>query len=366
MGIKGFEHFFGSIEDKRRGNRKVHPLINILFICVVGVMCGMRGFVEIEEFARARKDYLSRYLDLSHGIPSHDTLGNVLSMIDPEHFAECFECWSQSLRDLIDSDIVAIDGKSIRSSLDKAASKLPIHLMSAWSSANSVCLAQARCDTKGNEIEALEELVGKLVLDKCVVTADAMHCHKRTTKAITDAGADYVLGLKGNEVRMHAYCIAAFADVAKPVQLSSKDKAHGRDETRIAEFVAVDAFPESLFDGWSNVGGFVKITTCATRNGESRQEVRYYLTSLTDAHQAARAVRHHWHIENKLHWVLDNVFSEDKSRVRQDNAGENLAYIRKIVVNVLTKHKLPNKSMRSMMFKALMDPDYLDHLLGSF
>jgi len=366
MGIEHFEHFFGCIEDKRRGNRKVHPLINILFICVTGVMCGMRGFVEIAEFAQARREHLSKYLDLRHGTPSHDTLGNVLAMIAPEHFGECFERWSDSLRDLVDSDIVAIDGKSIRASFDKPACKLPIHLMSAWSTANSVCLAQCRCDVKGNEIVALEELLTKLVLDKCVVTADAMHCHKRTTKAITDAGADYVLGLKGNEVRMHARCVEAFAGDAEPVRLTTKDEAHGRYETRIAEFVAVDASAEAAFAGWSNVGGFVRITTSATRNGESRQEVRYYLTSLTDVHQAARAVRYHWQIENNLHWVLDNVFCEDKSRARQGNAGENLAYIRKIVLNVLTKHKQPRRSMRTLMFKALMDPHYLDHLLRSF
>jgi predicted transposase YbfD/YdcC len=366
MGIEHFEDFFGGIEDKRRGNRKVHPLINIIFICVVGVMCGMRGFVEIAEFGQARKNYLSKYLDLSHGIPSHDTLGNVLAMIDPEHFAECFERWSQSLRELMSSDIIAMDGKSIRSSFDRPACKMPIHLMSAWSTANRVCLAQARCDTKGNEITALEDLLGKLALDKCVVTADAMHCHKRTTKAIADAGADYVLGLKGNEVRMHARCVEAFAEEAKPVRVTSKETAHGRNETRIVEFVEVDTSKESGFDGWSNVGGFLKTTSCATRNGEPRQDVRYYLTSLRDAGHAARAVRRHWQIENNLHWVLDNVFSEDKSRVRQNNAGENLAYIRKIVLNVLTKHKQLRKSMRAMMFKALMDPNYLDHLLGTF
>lgn len=364
--IAHFESYFGTIEDKRCGNRKVHPLINILFITLVGVTSGFSTFVEIEDFAKARTDYFKKYLDLTYGIPSHDTLGNVFAIIDPAHFAECFENWSSSLRELISSDFIALDGKSIRSSFDKPKNKQPVHLMNVWSSANRVCLAQMRCDVKSNEIIALKELLEKLDLDKCVVSADAMHCHKDTTKQITAAGADYVLGLKKNELKMYTHCVDSFANAGSEIeQIITTEKGHGRIETRIIDFIQVNASENNVFDGWDNVNGFVRITTSRTEVSKTTSEIRYYLASLKDIQNASKAVRYHWQIENNLHWVLDNAFLEDKCRVRDNNAGENFAYIRKIVLNLLTRNK-EKLSFKRMMLKALLDEKYLETLLQSF
>lgn len=364
MCIEHFESYFGSIEDKRTGNRKVHPLINILFITLVGVLSGFKTFVEIEDFANERIDYFRKYLELSHGIPSHDTFGNVFAMIDPSQFASCFEEWSQSLRQIISSDIIALDGKSIRSSFDKPKNKLAIHLMNVWSSENSVCLAQMRCDVKSNEVIALEELLQKLDLDQCVVSADAMHCHKDTTSQIAAAGADYVLGLKKNEMRMYNCCVDSFNAACNIEQITTSEKNHGRVEERIIDFVQVDA-SDNAFNGWINFNGFLRIITSRTEQSKTTTETRYYITSLDGIDKASKAVRYHWQIENNLHWVLDNAFTEDKCRVRVKNAGENLAYIRKIALNLLSKDE-KKISFRRKMLKALINEAYLETILRSF
>jgi len=365
--ISKFEDHFGKIEDPRIGNRKIHPLINVIFITLVGVLCGLNTFVEIEELGKGKIEFLKKYLDLTHGIPSHDTFGNVFALIDSGHFAECFENWSSSLRTLMNEDFIALDGKSIRSSLDKNKNKLPIHLMNVWSSMNSICLAQMRCDNKSNEVIAFEQLLEKLSLEECTITADAMHCHRETTRQITEAKANYVLGLKKNEPKMYSYCADRFNDSELEIeQIIKSENKHGRQEQRTIDFIKIDSCDDEIFDGWQNINGFVKIKSCRTENNKTTEEIRYYITSLDDIEKAAKGVRYHWQIENNLHWVLDNTFSEDKCRVRCENAGENMAFIRKIVLNMLNNNTTPKISKRRMMLKAILNEKYLETLLESF
>jgi len=328
------------------------------------VICGFKTFVEIEDFANERIDFFRKCLDLRHGIPSHDRLGGVFGIIDSAHFAECFEEWTSSLREAVGSDIVAFDGKSICGSFDVPKNKAPIHLMNVWSSENSICLAQMRCDVKGNEIISLEKLIGRLSLDECVVTADAMHCHKATTRQISEAKANYALGLKKNEIKMYSNCVDSFELKSSEIHtIKTSEKGHGRVEERIIDFLEVDGSDEK-YDGWINFNGFVRITTNRTYRGKSSTETRYYITSLNDIKEASKAVRYHWQIENNLHWVLDNAFSEDKCRLRTKNAGENLAYIRKIALNLFSKDE-KKISIKRKMLKALLNEAYLESILAN-
>lgn len=364
MCLERFIGCFDSLEDPRTGNRKVHSLDSIIFITLSGILCGCTSFVNIAEFGAYKEEFFRKYLDLPYGTPSHDTLGNVFGLLDPKQFAECFEIWTDSIREKVDGDVIAFDGKTVRSSLNKHKGQLPLHLMNVWSCKNKICLAQTRCDVKSNEVQALEELLGKLVLDKCTITADAMHCHKKTTKLITDAGADYVLGLKGNEKKLYQYCEAQFsANDGNCKRFEVNEKKHGRLDTRIVDFLELDANTDNALSGWLNLNSFLRIKSLRTVNGETRVEVKYYISSLKDNTRAYEASRTHWQIENNCHWVLDNTFCEDRCTVRENNAGENFAYMRKFALNLIGRHKNKKTSYRKIMFKALMKEEALISLL---
>jgi len=262
---------------------------------------------------------------------------DIFAIIDSNQFYRCFEEWTSSLREVISDDYIAFDGKSVRSCLEKKKGGIPLHLMNVWSDANSVCLAQMRCDTKSNEVVALESLLGYLSLGACVVSADAMHCHKKTTQIVRKAGADYVLGLKKNEKNLYEHCEKSFADVAaKPIRHQVEEKGHGRKESRVLDLLEIGDPHSAQLRGWQDIKAFARVTSTVERNSREQTEVRYYIASLTDERRVYKAIRHHWGIENKLHWVLDEAFREDRSRVRYKNAGENLATMRKIVLNVLS------------------------------
>jgi predicted transposase YbfD/YdcC len=367
MCTTGFEKAFGGIRDPRTGNRKVYSLTAIMFMTMVGVMCGMRDFVAIADFAKLKRDFFTQHLPLPDRTPSHDVFGDVFAIIDTGQFYKCFEEWTSSLREVISGDYIAFDGKSVRSCLDKKNGGIPLHLMNVWSDANGICLAQMCCDTKSNEVVALESLLKYLSVGSCVVSADAMHCHKKTTEIVREAGADYVLGLKKNEKKLYQHCEESFSDpAAKLIRHQVEEKGHGRKELRVMDLLAIEDPDSAQLRGWQDIRAFARVTSTVERNSKKQTEVRYYIASLTDKKRVYKAIRHHWGIENKLHWVLDEAFREDRSRARSDNAGENLATMRKIVLNILSKIKIPQFGYSRMMLRAALDNDYLRELLQTF
>lgn len=367
MSLERYFGCFDSIEDPRTGNNKYHPLDNIIFITLSGILCGCNTFVHIEEFGKARIEFFKKYLDMTHGVPSHDTFGDVFAILDPKQFAECFESWTDTIRDRVDGDIVAFDGKTVKASFNKSKGQSALHLMNVWSCKNKICLAQNRCDIKSNEVQALEYFLEKLDLDNCTVTADAMHCHKKTTKLITDAGADYVLGLKGNEKKLHEYCKNQFAAYDSECESYGFDEnKHGRLDSRTVDFIQIDDKSNKALNGWINLNSFLRITSLRTTHGLTKEEVRYYITSLTDNKHAYEASRYHWQIENNCHWVLDNTFDEDRCTVREKNTGENFAYMRKFALNIIGRVKNQTTSYWKIKFRALMNDEVLVSLLQEF
>lgn len=359
------EHF-SVITDPRRTCGKLHKLEKVLSLTVLAIISGAESWVDVEEFGWCHEEWLSSFLDLENGIPSHDTIGRIFGLLDPQEFQKCFISWVETLRQPIAKEIVSIDGKTLRRSFDKANSKLPFHIVSAWASENGLSLGQQQVVGKSNEIRAIPELLKLLTLEGAIVTIDAMGCQKEITKQICNKQADFVLALKDNQKNLHNRVINFFNDQAKtnftdPVIEShqSRERSHGRLEEREYYFsTAIGCLKP--FQGWSNVNSIGMVVARRTVDGKTTTHARYYISSLKQNSVAdfARAVRLHWGIENKLHWVLDVCMREDQSRVRKNYGAQNFAALRKIALNLIKLDQTPKKSFRLKKYRASILPEY--------
>jgi predicted transposase YbfD/YdcC len=356
------------LPDPRVDRTKRHHLEDILVIAICALLCGAESFEDMQLFGTSKKEWLKSFLKLPHGIPSHDTFNRLFAALDPEKFLEAFMRWTQSLREAVAEEVVALDGKALRRAIN--AGKCPKVVVSAWAAGNGLVLGQRKVEDKSNEITAVPELLRTLELSGCIVTLDAMGCQKQIAREIIEADADYVLALKGNQgtayEEIRSYLDEAIA--AGRAELSScehVDKGHGRIEVRrYWQSTQIEWFADrALWEGLRSVG-----VVEATRdiNGKQTVERRYYLSSLElDAERFARAVRGHWGVENQLHWVLDVVFNEDQSRARSGYALENLAILRRWTLNLVRADTLKSKnSLKGRRKAAGWDNSYLLHLLG--
>lgn len=370
--VHSLQQAFGAVTDPRRNHTKQHELLDILMIAICCLLCGGTGFVHMEQFGHAKLDWLRTFLTLPNGIPSHDTFRRVFSLIDPQEFATAFLNWTQSLRTAVGAEVVALDGKTLRRSFDRAKDRGPIHLVSAWASANRLVLGQLKTADKSNEITAVPALLRSLELAGCIVTADALNCQKNIAKEISEADADYVLTLKANHGTAYEEVSRFLADarqrnfagVAHDF-VETTDKEHGRFEIRrywITE--QIDWFADRT--QWEKLRSFALVESEREVAGQRRVEQRVFLSSLApDARRLAQAVRGHWSIENQLHWVLDVQLGEDDSRVRVGHAAENLATLRKLVLNLLRRDTPSKLGTHAKQLKAAWDHAYLQSLLKS-
>ena len=367
------EHF-ASLPDPRVERTKLHPLINILSIALCAVRSGADDWVAMEAYGHAKLSFLSTFLDLRNGIPSHDTFQRVFALLDAEHFQRCFLAWVGSIEHLTAGEVVAIDGKRLCGSQDKGRGKGAISLVSAWASENRLVLGQRKVDEKSNEISAIPELLEVLNLKGCIVTIDAIGCQREIAATISEQEADYLLALKGNQPALQRAVGEYFEALLDPKQhltnfayLRTVDADHGRIETRqhwisddIAWLPAVTGKP--LWPGLRSIG---MIHAQRRIDTQVTTFVRYYLSSLpADAAQFAHAARAHWLIENQLHWSLDVSFREDDNRTRSDQAPQNLAVLRHIALNLLPQERSTKDSMKVKRLRAAWDNDYLLKLLS--
>jgi predicted transposase YbfD/YdcC len=367
------EHF-GQVTDPRQ-HQVDHLLIEMITIALCGVICGADSWVEIEEFGKAKEAWFRTFLLLPHGIPSHDTFGRVFSLIDPHEFQTGFVSWVTAISQLTKGEIIAIDGKRLRHSYDGRLGKAAIHMVSAWASQNRLVLAQVKTEEKSNEITAIPELLKMLVLKECIVTIDAMGCQTEIAQLIVEAEADYVLALKGNQGTLHeevqdlfAYAQEVnFKDVAHDFK-QTFDKNHGRLEIRRHWTISEPEFLSFVDpnDKWPKLRSLGMVETQRFEAGQKSSETRYYISSLEgNAAQFGEAVRSHWQIENKVHWVLDVAFQEDLSRVRTGYAAENLAVLRHIALNLLHHETSASCGVKAKRLKAGWNQDYLLKVLSS-
>jgi predicted transposase YbfD/YdcC len=371
---------FADLPDPRLNRTKDHALIDVLVIAICTLLCGGETFNDMEEFGRAKEDWLRTFLGLPNGIPSHDTFNRVLAALDPKGFLDCFLRWTQSLRQAVPREIVALDGKALRRALGPDGG-IP-YIVSAWAEGNGLALGQWKVADKSNEITAVPELLRVLELSGCIVTVDAMGCQKKIAREIVEADADYVLTLKGNQEKVHAE-VKSFLDdaleeknrprpkgaavppLARTLQeWVTVEKDHGRIETRRYYQCNQVAWFADL-GKWEGLASVGLVESRREIAGKVTMERRYYLSSLKlEVETFARAVRGHWGVENKLHWVMDVCFREDQSRARQGYAAQNLATLRRLALNLLKQEKTKKRGIRGKMLNASWHHPYLLKLLG--
>lgn len=365
------EHF-SSLTDPRVQGRCKHKLIDIMTLTICAVICGANEFVQIQKFGEAKHEWLKTFLELPNGIPSHDTIGRLLSVLSNDLVNECFLSWIQSVRVATEGEIIPIDGKKLRRSYDSSSNKAAIHMVSAWATQNGMALGQIKTDAKSNEITAIPKLLDMLELKGCIVTIDAMGTQKNIAQKIIDKDADYVLALKGNQSSIHKDVELYFNDIPSDFDGAGKsidtcetiDGDHGRIEIRKYTLVSDIEWLQGK-ENWGGLSSIGMVETIRDTGEKVSSEKRYYLSSLeNDVDKFSDAVRKHWEVENKLHWVLDVSFREDESRIRKGNAAENMAIIRHLALNILNRDNHSKVGKKTKRLMAGWNDNYLTKLLS--
>jgi predicted transposase YbfD/YdcC len=368
------EHF-GGLPDPRVEGRCAHKLIDIISIAIAAVVCGANSWSEVETFGKAKEAWLRQYLELPNGIPSHDTLGRVFSVLDGAAFEEHFARWVEAVFRRSRGQVVAIDGKTARRSHDRTIGQDAIAMIGAWASANRLVLGQRMVEEGSNEIPAIPELLNLLDVMGCVVTIDAIGCQKEIAQVIRDRQADYLLAVKHNQGHLYddlhewfAYAQqVAFRDIPHTYH-QTVSKTRGRIETRRCWAIADPHAFEYIrhYQGWADLQTIVMIHNERRLGDQVQHDTRYYISSLPpDAPRVLDCARQHWSIENTCHWSLDVVFREDDSRVRIGSRPRNFALLRRFALNLL-KHDTAKGSLNQKRFKAALNDDYLAQLLALF
>ena len=343
-----------SLTDPRCANAR-HQLMDILVIAIYAVLCGAEGWEDIEEYGHAQAGWFKQVLDMPHGIPSHDTFRRVPARLDPDEFTRCFLTWTQALSERSAGEIVAIDGKTLRRSFDRAAAKAAIHMVSAWANTNRLVLGQLKVEDTSNEITAIPQLLALLDLQGCIVTIDAMGCQKDIAYTITPQGVDYVLALKEHHPTLYEDVTLFLHDVKAHnvghVQYQCEetvDADHGRLEMR-TYWITSDIAWLGAKASWPHLHSIGMVESRREVGDQVAVATRDYLTSLAcDVAQFAKAVREHWGVENALHWVLDVSFREDDCRIRKEKGAQNFAVLRHIALNLLQRE---SSHKRGVIFK---------------
>lgn len=358
--------YFAGLTDPRVERTKEHLLEEILFITIAAVLSGAASWNDIADYGESKRDWLGGFLTLPGGIPSHDTFNRVFSALDPVELENCFLGWVKAVAKLSAGEVVSIDGKAIRGSR-QAGGKAIVHMVSAWASENNLVLGQRKVDSKSNEITAIPKLLDVLHLQGCVITIDAIGCQKTIANKIVSKQADYILGVKENQGELLENVRDSFQLLPCNSVSQEVDCGHGRVEQRLCSVIADLSMVERVAQ-WTSLQSLVRVQAerFSKSTGAIERETRYYISSLApEAARINRAIRQHWHIENKLHWVLDVGFREDQSRKRAGHAAQNFSLINRIALNLLRQDKTSKRGIQGKRLKAGWDNQYLISLLAN-
>lgn len=360
-----------AITDQRQPAKVLHRLEDILFMAVVATIANAGCWEEVADFAQGKKEWLSKYIDLGNGVPSHDTFERVFRWIDGKEFERSFILWMREIcTESSGMRVIAIDGKTMRGSGDTSIGRKPLHIVSAWTDANNMVLGQVKTEEKSNEIRAIPALLALLDVRGAVVTIDAMGTQKEIAEQIVRRKADYVLSVKGNQPTMQED-IRLFFETEMSTDFEgighehhmTLDKGHGRLEKR-EYWLTNDIGWITWKKEWKNLGAIGMVRRTVTKGEETTKETAYFITSLSkNVELFARAVRGHWGIES-MHWSLDVVLNEDKRTVRKDNGAQNLAVLKRIALNIIRADQgFEKASGPRKRFRASWDNKYLESIL---
>lgn len=366
---------FEALKDPRRDHGKVYPLKTILILAVIGTIGGANDWVGIERFCRLKYEWLKTIVDVSNGIPSHDTFRRVFSLLSGGAFQACFMNWAKSIAGTMDGSMLAVDGKMMRGSHDYASGQSAIELVSAWSTTHGLAIAQQTVAEGSNEIATVPDMLKQLNLKGCLVSVDAANCQTANSRIIIERGGEYVFALKDNHKTLHGQVQAAFeAEQAsqfgqvKHETWATSDTAHGRTETRtytlLTEPEYIDYFnPDGL---WWHLGAVGRVERTRKIRQKVQTSVHYFITSLSaNVQRFAKAVRNHWSIENNLHWQLDITFNEDRARARIGFQPENLSLLKRFALNLLRLESSVKDSLQGKRIRAAIDNSYMLTILSS-
>jgi len=364
---RGLLRAFDSLEDPHMDRTKLHSLTDVLTIAICATICGADGWPDVALFGKCREKWFRTFLDLSNGIPSHDTFRRVFILLKPDDFEQCFMAWMAELSESSGGRLVAVDGKTIRRSLDAASGKAAVHMVSAWCDSNEMVLGQIATDEKSNEITAIPRLLKLIDIADAVVTIDAMGCQKDIAKTIIQENGDYILQLKGNQGGLHDQTVELFDQCLRDDCLGvdyttakTINKGHGRIEQRTI-WATEDVSWFAEHKRWAGLKSLVRIRRQRTIQGETSDEYHYYITSLpaSDPGKLLTLIRGHWSVENKLHWSLDITFADDTRRHRRGYAAENASRLNRLALNLLKAEKHQKASLRAKRKLCGWDQNYL-------
>src|SRR3990167_1352009 len=368
MFTRMFCEIFSKLKDPRINRTKKHLFLDVIGLALFAVLSGAQSYTEIEDFCRLHKDWLKKYFALPNGIPSHDTFSRVFSAINASAFQESFFAWLKAIVKLFPEGVVAIDGKSIRASRRVHKGLKALHIVNAWSCANGICLGQMRVKDKTNEITAIPEILQKLFIEGAIVTIDAMGCQKEIAKAIIDKKGDYILRVKANQGHLHDAMEETFQHAESlqyrgMVYSTADDQTnndHGRIELRKCIVLPLMYLIKMKLK-WKGLKSLVLIISERETHEGKTVEYRYYISSLShkESEKILNSIRHHWQVENNLHWVLDVAYKEDQSRIRDENSALNMSWLRKTAIGLLKRATNIKGSIRRKQLAIWAQPQHL-------
>lgn len=364
-------HHFEKTTDPRVDRGQNHPLVEMIFLTLCATISGADCWADVERFGKGKIDWLRKYIPLTLGIPSHDTLGRVFSRLDSVEFYASLQSWTNDICASVQGKTVAMDGKTLRGSFDSASGKSALHSVSAWVCGLRMCLGLKSVEDKSNEIPAVQELIAMLDLEGAVVTADAMHCQKETAKAIIDKEADYILMVKGNqptlEDALHEAIIQAMdSDDNRSRRSNKTEKNRNRIETREVIVLPCPS-DDPIFAQWAGIGTIGVIYRRREFDGKVEEATETFISSLPcKVRDITRRIREHWGIENQQHYVLDVTFNEDASRIRNGTGPEISSVFRRLSLSILQQDTSQKDSIRGKRKRCGWDTSALEKVLACF
>lgn len=367
-----YKHF-EKLTDPRLNRGKNHELLDLVFLALTATICGAQGWADVERFAKGKLAWFRQFTDLEQGVPSHDTFGRVFAVLSMSEFLTALHGWIDTFAGSLRGQGIAIDGKTLRGSFDRAAGQSPLHMITAFACDTRLCLRQMAVDDKSNEIPAVPALLKLLELQGATVTLDAMHCQVETARAIVAAQADYILIVKGNQGSLHdellkLFCSYGELDDQVPglKKHTTVEKAHGRQERRQYSFIAAPR-DNAVLARWPGLRSVGMIYRSRDEGQRCHEETTFVISSHPpQVKMLARHIRGHWGIENRQHWILDVTFTEDASRIRRGASPEIAAGLRRMALNILQRDTSVKENVRGKRLRAGWDENVLNNIYAGF